>query len=431
MTSPAADPRAFLRALFDAAVAAADPARVVPPHLPPPPRGRTVVVGAGKGAAAMARAVEDAWPGGPAGLEGLVITRHGHGAETRAIRVVEAGHPVPDAHGHAAAREILDLVSGLGPEDLVICLISGGGSALLTLPPEAVPLADKQEVTRALLRAGAAIAEINTVRRFLSAIKGGRLAAAAAPARVVTLAISDVPGDDPAVIASGPTVPDAATRRDALAVLERWRIAAPESVRAWLNDPACEPPRPGASALADSTLHLVARPWDSLQAAAEVARAAGVTPLILGDALEGEAREVARCLAGMAMSCARHGHPAAPPCVLLSGGELTVSLGESDGRGGPNAEFALALALALKGAPGIHALACDSDGIDGSEDNAGALIGPETLARAGAAGLDAEALLAQHRSYDMFKALDDLVLTGPTRTNVNDIRAILINPPRT
>ncbi len=429
MTSTA-DPRAFLRALFDAAVATVDPARVVPPHLPPPPRGRTVVVGAGKAAAAMARAVEAHWPGGPEALEGLVITRHGHGAPTRAVRVVEAGHPVPDEHGRAAAAEILRLVSGLGPEDLVLCLVSGGGSALLALPPDAVPFADKQAVTTALLRAGAAIGEINTVRRFLSAIKGGRLAAAAAPARVVTLAISDVPGDDPAVIASGPTVSDTATRHDALAVLERWRIATPQSVREWLADPACEPPRPGGGALADSVVHLIARPWDALQAAAGVARAAGVTPLILGDALEGEAREVARALAGVALSCARHGQPCAPPCVLLSGGELTVSLGDADGRGGPNAEFALALALALGGAPGIHALACDSDGIDGSEDNAGALIGPDTLARARAAGLDADALLAGHCSHDMFKALDDLVLTGPTRTNVNDIRAILIHPPR-
>ncbi|MBB4287630.1 glycerate kinase type-2 family protein [Roseospira goensis] len=426
--TPAHAPRALLRALFDAAVAAADPAHVVPSALPPPPRGRVVVVGAGKAAAAMAKAVEDHWPGGPQALEGLVITRHGHGAPTRAVRVVEAGHPVPDAAGRAAAAEILRRVGGLGPEDLVLCLLSGGGSALLSLPPPAVPFEDTRAVTQALLRAGAAIDEINAVRKHLSAIQGGRLAVAAAPARVVTLAISDVAGDDPAVIASGPTVADPSTRRDALAVLDRYGISAPDSVRAWLDDPACETPKPGETALAESAVHVIARPWPALEAAAAAARAAGVTPLILGDALQGEAREVARALAGMALSCAAHGQPAAPPCVLLSGGELTVTVRGSGGRGGPNAEFALALAQALNGAPGIHALACDSDGIDGSEDNAGALIGPDTLARARAAGEDVAARLAANQSWDLFDRLGDLVVTGPTRTNVNDVRAILIHP---
>ncbi len=430
MSAPPIDPRPLLHALFDVAVAAANPAHELPPHLPPPPRGRAVVVGAGKGAAAMARAVEDHWPGGPGALSGLVITRHGHGLPTRAIRVVEASHPVPDAQGRAAAAEILRLVRGLTADDLLLCLISGGGSSLLALPPEAVPLADKQAITRALLGAGAAIDEINTVRKHLSVLKGGRLTVAAAPARVVTLAISDVPGDDPAVIASGPTVADPSTRHDALAVLARHGLDAPALVRRHLADPACETPKPGHPAFTRADYRLVARPWQALAAAAEAARAAGITPLILGDALEGEAREVARAMAGMALSCAAHGQPASPPCVLLSGGELTVTLRTTGGRGGPNAEFALALAIALNGAPGIHALACDSDGIDGTEDNAGAIIGPDTLSRAAALGLDPAALLATHRSYDLFQALGDVVVTGPTRTNVNDIRAVLVIPPK-
>ena len=416
-------PCLFLKTLFDAAVAAADPARCLPPHLPAPPPGRTLVVGAGKAAAAMARAVEDHWAGG--GLEGLVVTRYGHALPCRRIEVVEAAHPVPDAAGREAAARILAVLRGLTSDDLVIALISGGGSALLALPFEGVTLADKQQVNRALLKSGASIGEINCVRKHLSAVKGGRLAAAAYPARMLTLAISDVPGDDPATIASGPTVADPTTCEEALALLDRYRIEAPRNVRAVLASGVSETPKPGDLRLAHSALRLVATPQGALLAAAEAARAAGVAPLVLGDAIEGEAREVAKVLAGIALACRRHGAPAAPPCVLLSGGETTVTV-QGRGRGGRNAEFLLALALALEGAAGIHALACDTDGIDGSEDNAGAVLAPDTLARARAAGLDARERLADNDAYGFFSALGDLVVTGPTRTNVNDFRAILV-----
>jgi hydroxypyruvate reductase len=386
------NPRDFLRSLFDAALAAAHPARCVPPQLPDPAsvKGRIVVVGAGKAAAAMAQAVEGAWSGELHRVTGLVVTRYGHGVPTQKIEVVEAAHPVPDAAGQDAARRILAMVRGLTADDLVLALMSGGGSALLALPAPGVTLAEKQARTRELLLSGASIHEINAERKRLSAIKGGKLAAAAMPARVLTLAISDVPGDDPATIASGPTVP-----------------------------------APGEPAFPFCATRVVATALDALHAAAETARAAGVVPLVLGDRIEGEAREVAKALAGIALSCKVHGLPAQPPCVLLSGGETTVTV-RGKGRGGRNAEFLLALALALKSAPGIHAIACDTDGIDGSEDNAGALIGPETLRRGGE--MDARARLMDNDAHGFFSALDDLIVTGPTRTNVNDFRAILVEP---
>lgn len=410
------DPRAFLRGLFDAAVAAADPAHCLPPFLPPVPKGRTVVVGAGKAAAAMARAVERHWPGA---IEGFVVTRYGYGLACERIDVVEAAHPVPDAAGVEAAQRALRLVSGLTADDLVLALISGGGSALLAAPAPGITLADKQTVTKVLLKCGATIHEINTVRKHLSAVKGGRLAAAAAPARVVTLAISDVPGDDPADIASGPTVADSSTCADALAVLDRYGIDAATSVRRLLATGATETPKK----LAAGDVRVIASARGALDAAAVVARAAGARPLILGDTIEGEARDVARAMAAAAFVCVDEA-----PCVLLSGGETTVTV-YGPGRGGRNAEFLLALAIALDGDARVHAIACDTDGIDGSEDNAGALLAPDTLARARAAGLDARAFLADNDAYGFFSALGDLVTTGPTRTNVNDFRAILIDRP--
>ncbi len=416
------DARGLLRRMFDAALAAADPARCVAPCLPEPPPGRTVVVGAGKAAAAMARAVEDAWPGP---LSGLVVTRYGHGVPCRWIEVVEAAHPVPDAAGEQAARRILELVAGLGPDDLALCLISGGGSALLALGAGDVTLADKQAVNRALLKSGAGITEMNCVRKHLSAIKGGRLAAAAAPARIVSLLISDVPGDDPSVIASGPTVPDPTSFADARAVLAKYGISPPPAVAARLDAAADETPKPGDPRLAGARTIVVARPQESLEAAARVARESGVTPVILGDSIEGEACEVAQVMAGIARQVARHGQPAGAPAVLLSGGETTVTV-RGSGRGGRNAEFLLALAVALDGAPGIHAIAGDTDGIDGTEDNAGCRLGPDSLARARALGIDPKARLADNDGYGFFAALDDLVVTGPTRTNVNDFRAILV-----
>ncbi|MCB9946467.1 MAG: glycerate kinase [Rhodospirillaceae bacterium] len=417
----AIDPEALLRAMFDAAVAAAQPARCVPPHLPPVPKGRTVVVGAGKASAAMARAVEDAWPGD---LSGLVVTRYGHAVPCERIEIVEAAHPVPDAAGRAAAGRILEMVRGLTADDLVLCLISGGGSALLTLPAPGLTLEDKQAVNRALLKSGAAIGDMNCVRKHLSAIKGGRLAAAAALAPLVSLLISDVPGDDPSVIASGPTVPDGTTLADARGVLARFGIAEPAKVLEFLVT-AEETPKPGDPCFAGNRTVLVATPQASLEAAAEVARRAGVTPLILGDAIEGEARDVALVHAGIARQAARHGQPARPPCVLLSGGETTVTV-RGEGRGGRNAEFLLALTVALAGHPGIHAIACDTDGIDGTEDNAGAVTGPDSLARAADRGLDAKARLADNDGYGFFDGLGDLVVTGPTFTNVNDFRAVLV-----
>ncbi len=411
----------FLRDLFDAAVNAAHPARVLAPCLPAKRDGRLVVIGAGKAAAAMAQALEAAWEGE---LEGRVITRYGHGAACRKIEVVEAAHPVPDAAGERFARDMLQRVKGLSEQDEVIVLLSGGGSALLALPARGVTLQDKQAVNRALLRSGASIGEMNCVRKHLSAIKGGRLAQACWPAMVRTYAISDVPGDDPSVIASGPTVADPTTSADALAILRRNGIDAPASVVAWLWDPRSETPKPGDERLSRSHYHLIARPQCALEAAAEHARRAGIAPLILGD-LEGESREVAKVHAGIARQIARHGQPLAPPCVILSGGETTVTV-RGQGRGGRNAEFLLALNEQLAGHPGIHALAADTDGIDGSEDNAGAYLSPSTGARADALGLDGREALANNDGYGYFAALGDLIVTGPTRTNVNDFRAILV-----
>lgn len=416
------EPRVFLQELFEAAVAAAQPALCLPPHLPPKPKGRTVVVGAGKASAEMARVVEDNWDGP---LSGLVVTRYGHSVPCQKIEIAEAAHPVPDPAGVDAARRILGRVRGLTADDVVICLISGGGSALLSLPAVGLTLDDKQAVNRELLRCGANITEINCIRKHLSAIKGGRLAVAAAPAPVVTLAISDVPGDDPAVIASGPTVADPTTYADAREMLERYGAAVPDRIAACLQAEADETPKPGDTRLDHCQTILVARPQLSLEAAAEMVRQTGITPVILGEAIEGEAREVGKVHAAMAQQIARHGQPVTVPAVLLSGGETTVTMMGS-GRGGRNGEFALSLAVALDGAEGIHAIACDTDGIDGSEDNAGAMVTPDTLTRAAAAGLNARDRLANNDAYGFFEPLGDLVESGPTLTNVNDFRAILV-----
>jgi len=410
--------------MFDAAVAAAQPYLCMPVHLPAPPAlstgGRTIVVGAGKASAAMAQVLETYWQGP---LSGLVVTRYGHGVACEHIEIVEAAHPVPDAAGLDAAERILDLVTGLTADDLVIALISGGGSSLLTLPAPGLTLADKQAVNAALLKSGAPIDAMNCVRRHLSAIKGGRLARAAAPARLAALIISDVPGDDPALIASGPTVPDPTSFADARAVIERYNITVPLAVQAHLaaagNSDNGESPKPGDPCFANSSAHIIAAPSMALTAAADIARAAGYTVEILGDAIEGEARAVAAEHARLAVD-------AAPGTVILSGGELTVTV-TGNGRGGPNTEYALALALALDGVPGVYALACDTDGIDGSGDNAGARIGTDTLSRAMSAGETPRAALIANDSYRVFAALGDLVITGPTHTNVNDFRAILID----
>jgi hydroxypyruvate reductase len=416
------NPRQLLRSMFDAAVGAASPKLRIRGHLPPPPKGKTIVVGAGKASAAMAKAVEDAWP---KPLSGLVVTRYGHAVPCERIEIVEAAHPVPDEAGHRAAQRMLDMVKGLGPDDLVLALISGGASALLTLPAQGLSFADEQKVNEALLRSGAAIGEMNTVRKHLSAIKGGRLAAAAFPARVVTLLISDVPGDDPAVIGSGPTVADKSTFAEARAVFAKYGISEPRFAVDHLDRAEDETPKPGSPRLANTTTILIATPQLSLEAAAEVARKVGVQPLILGDALEGEAREVGRVMAGMARQTVLHGEPAPPPVVLLSGGETTVTV-RGKGRGGRNVEFLLSLAVTLDGLPGVYALAGDTDGVDGAEEIAGAIITPDTLQRATRLGIDAKARLADNDAHSFFEALDDQVITGPTLTNVNDFRAILV-----
>ncbi len=418
------DAPALLRRMFDAAVAAALPEHCLPSRLPAPGRGRTIVVGAGKASAAMAASLERHWQGD---LTGLVVTRYGHAVPCRSIEIVEAAHPVPDAAGRAAAQRILGLMQGLSADDLVICLISGGGSSLLALPAPGITLDDKQAVNRALLQSGANIGEMNCVRKHLSAIKGGRLAVAAHPARVVSLLISDVPGDDPAVIASGPTVADPTTFEDARAVLAKYAIQAPASVVAHLQRAEDETPKPGDARLAHTETVLVSRPQDALLAAAAVARAAGVAPLILGDSIEGEAREVATVMAGIARQVIRHGQPSAAPCVLLSGGETTVTV-RGQGRGGRNAEFALALALALDGHPNVWALAADTDGVDGTQDNAGCIVCPDAIERALALGLRPKHMLRDNDGYGFFAAVDALVTTGPTLTNVNDFRAILVLP---
>lgn len=415
-------PRDFLQALFQAAIAAAQPAHCVPPHLPRPPRGRCIVIGAGKASAAMAQAVEAHWPGP---LSGLVVTRYGHGVPCRHIEIVEAAHPVPDEAGLLAAQRMLDLVSGLTADDLVLCLISGGGSALLPLPLPGLTLADKQAVSRALLRSGATISEMNCVRRHLSAIKGGRLAAACHPAKVVTLLISDVPGDPPCDIASGPTVGDPTTCEDARAILRRYGIVVPEAVQALLDTQAAESIKPDDPRLAGCETRIIATPQQSLEAAAAVALAAGVQPHILSDSIEGEARHVGQVLAALARQVARHGMPFTPPCVLLSGGETTVTV-RGEGRGGRNVEFLLSLGVALNGLPGVHALAGDTDGVDGQEEIAGAYLAPDSLQRAWAAGIRPRDSLDRNDAHGFFGALGDASVTGPTLTNVNDFRAILI-----
>jgi len=431
---PHADPRAFLRALFDAAVAKALPGPSLAAFLPAPPRGRTLVLGAGKAGGAMAAALDAAWPAA-APMSGLVVTRYDSvppafaAAQARGqarIEVVQAAHPVPDEAGRRAAARILELARGLSADDLVVCLISGGASSLLALPASGVTLEQKQAINNALLKSGAAIDEMNCVRKHLSAIKGGRLAAACAPARVVTLLVSDVPGDSPPVIGSGPTVPDPTTCADALAVLDRHAIAVPARIRADLESGALETPKPGDAAFAGHEVHLVATPQQSLDAAAALARSAGLAAHILGDDIEGESREVAKVHAALARQVARRGQPFARPCVVLSGGETTVTVKEKGGRGGRASEFLLGSALALQGEPDVWALAADTDGIDGVETNAGAFVTPDTLERARRLAMNGRDHLDRNDAYSFFAGLGDLLVTGPTFTNVNDFRAILI-----
>lgn len=420
---PKINPRQFLLDLYASAVDAASAAKCLPAYLPQPsPQGRTLVIGAGKGAAAMAKVVEDRWQGE---ISGLVVTRYGHGADCKKIEVAEAGHPVPDEAGQQAAARMMAMVRDLSEEDLVLCLISGGGSALLALPAEGITLAQKQAINKALLKSGAAIDEMNCVRKHLSAIKGGRLALACAPARVVTLLISDVPGDDPGIIASGPTLPDPTTCAEVLAILRKYRIAVPANVEQHLASGAGETPKPGDSRFARHAHHVIASAQHALEAAAATARAAGITPYILSDEIEGEARDIGLVHAAIAKQVARRGQPFSKPCVLISGGETTVTV-RGTGRGGRNAEFLLSLAVALDGYPGIHAIACDTDGIDGSEDNAGALYQPDSIARAAGFPQRPREMLDNNDGYGFFSALGDLVISGPTRTNVNDFRAILI-----
>jgi hydroxypyruvate reductase len=419
-------PRDLLRRLLDAAIASAQPARCVPPHLPAPPAGRLIVIGAGKASAAMARAVEDHWVGP---VSGLVVTRYGHAVPCRRIEIVEAAHPVPDEAGLAAARRTLELVRGLTPDDLVLCLISGGGSALLPLPAEGLTLADKQVIGRALLHSGATIREINCVRRHLSAIKGGRLAAACHPAPVLNLLVSDVPGDDPVDIASGPTVGDPTTCAEALAIIRRYGIDVPVAARDLLASGRGESVKPEDPRLAAVETRLVATPQQALEAAAAAAREAGIAAHILGDAIEGEARDVGKVMAGIARQVALRGEPFAAPCLLLSGGETTVTV-RGAGRGGRNVEFLLSLAIALDGHPQIHALAGDTDGIDGHDVAAGAYLGPDSLARASALGIRPAERLADNDGHGFFEALGDAVVTGPTLTNVNDFRAVFVAAPR-
>ena len=435
LADPRRDPQQFLLDLYHSAVLRAQPLHSLAQYLPKPPKGRTVVLGAGKAGGSMAQALEALWPQ-DAPLSGLVVTRYDHipprpqGLAQR-LEVVEAAHPVPDAAGLAAAERILALTEGLTADDLVLCLISGGGSALLTLPAEGMDLQEKQRINQALLESGAAIGEMNCVRKHLSRIKGGRLAAACYPAKVVTLTISDVPGDDPSVIASGPTVPDASTCADALAVLNRYQISVPDSVRAALEDGRLETPKPGDPRFAGHEVHLIATPQQSLDAAAAAARAAGIAAYVLSDEIEGESREVGKVHAALARAVARHGAPFAKPCVILSGGETTVTIrprqpGAAKGRGGRAGEFCMGLAQALQGQGGVWALAADTDGIDGVEDNAGARVAPDTLQRAAEQQLRLSDHLDRNDAYGFFGALDDLVVTGPTHTNVNDFRAILV-----
>ena len=430
---PAADPRGFLRALYDAAVQRALPLHNTAPYLPPPPdpkRGRTIVLGAGKAGGAMAQAVDALWPQDQP-LSGLVVTRYDHvppayKANPGRVEVVEAAHPVPDAAGREAAQRILELTQGLSKDDLVLCLISGGASALLSLPAPGLSLDDKRAINKALLESGAAIDEMNCVRKHLSAIKGGRLAAACAPARVVTLLISDVPGDAPEVIGSGPTVPDPTSCADALAILRRYGIEIPAAARAGLDSGAFETPKPGDPRFAGHPAHMIATPQQSLEAAAELARRAGIAAHILSDEIEGESRDVGKVHAALARAVARRGEPFARPCVILSGGETTVTVKAKGGRGGRTTEFLLGCAIALQREAGVWVLAGDTDGIDGVEDNAGAIVAPDTLPRAAALGLKAQDFLDRNDAYNFFAPLGDLVVPGPTFTYVNDFRALLV-----
>ena len=422
-TTTPSGPSGLLRQMFDAAIAAAQPALCLPAHLPPPPKGRTIVIGAGKASAAMARALEDNWAGP---LEGLVVTRYGYDVPCQRIEIVQAAHPVPDAAGLAASQRIAQMVEGLTADDLVIALISGGGSSLLVAPAEGLTLADKQAVNAALLASGATISEMNCVRRHLSSLKGGRLGALCHPAQLLTLLISDVPGDSPMDIASGPTLADSTSCLDALAIVQRYQIAMPEAMRALLESGSGETVKPGDPRLQHSNVRMITAPQMALEAAASVAKAAGITPYILGDSLEGEARDVAKTLAGITRQVVLRGQPFQTPCVLLSGGETTVTI-RGKGRGGRNVEFLLALAVALGDLDGVFALAGDTDGVDGIEEIAGAILTPDTLARAWAQGMNPRSFLDNNDAHSFFQALGDSVVTGPTLTNVNDFRAILIN----
>lgn len=418
---------AFLTTLFDAAVAAADPHSALRPHLPARPLGRTVVIGAGKGAAQLARAFEDLWDAAGQGpLSGVVVTRYGYGDTCRHIKVLEAAHPVPDAAGLAASAALFDAVDGLGSDDLVVALICGGGSSLLPCPPQVLTLADEQALNQALLASGAPISAMNAIRKHVSGIKGGRLAAAAHPARVVSLVVSDVPGDDPAQVASGPTVPDATDRADALALIQAHGLDLPDPILRHLETDQADAPRPDDVVFAGNSVTVIASAGLSLEAAAQVSEAQGIPAVILSDAIEGEAREVAKMHAAIAREIAVRDRPFAKPVLLLSGGETTVTLRDKGGRGGRNTEFLLSLAQAVEGVPGITALAADTDGIDGSEDNAGAFVDGATCARLRAAGRDPAADLAGNDAFSAFEAIGDLFSPGPTGTNVNDFRAILI-----
>jgi hydroxypyruvate reductase len=421
------NPRTLLIESFQAAVGAADPLKILPQHLPPPPAGKTLVVGAGKAAASMALAVEQHWPAA-APLDGLVITRYRHGLLTNRITVIEAGHPVPDESGEKAAQEILRRVKLLGPKDLLLVLVSGGGSSLLSLPAEGVVMDQLKATTKELLRCGAPIQDMNTVRKHISSIQGGRLAVAC-KARVLALVISDVTGDDPTHIGSGPCAPDPGTYQDALDIIARYEVKAPAPVLAHLErgvrGEIAETPKPGDKLFKRVENRVIATAQGSLQAAAAYFRGQGVAPIVLGDSVTGEASEVAKVYAALARQIRRQGEPFKPPLALISGGECTVTV-RGNGRGGRCTEFLLSLALELEGMPDIHALACDTDGIDGSEDNAGAVLAPDALARAGAAGVSAKKLLANNDGYSFFESLNDLVVTGPTRTNVNDYRVILM-----
>ncbi|MDQ6628907.1 MAG: glycerate kinase [Pseudomonadota bacterium] len=422
-SNPPVDRRPLLRRMFAAAIAAAQPALCLPPHLPARPKGRTIVVGAGKASAAMARALEDHWDGP---LEGLVVTRYGYDVPCKHVEIVQAAHPVPDAAGLQAAARIRQAVSGLTPDDLVIALISGGASALLVAPGAGLSLGDKQAVNARLLDCGATIAEMNCVRRHLSSIKGGRLGAACHPARLVTLLISDVPGDSPVDIGSGPTVADPTTCADALAIVDRYRIDLPAAARALLATGGGETVKADDRRLTGSEVRMITTPQIALEAAAAVARSAGLAPFILGDSLEGEARDLGRVLAGMSRQVVVHGQPFQAPCVLLSGGETTVTL-RGKGRGGRNVEFLLALGIGLDGLAGVHAIAGDTDGVDGVEEIAGACLAPDTLRRAWALGINPRASLDDNDGHGFFQRLGDSVVTGPTLTNVNDFRAIVID----